>query len=30
MARLSTLKTPSGFDFSFQPPLYRGRIMALG
>jgi DNA replication protein DnaC len=29
MARLSTLKTLSGFDFSFQPSLERGRIMAL-
>ena len=29
MARLSTLKTLSGFDFSFQPSLDRGRIMAL-
>ena len=29
MARLSTLKTLSGFDFSFQPSLDRGRILAL-
>jgi DNA replication protein DnaC len=29
MARLSMLKTLSGFDFSFQPSLDRGRIMAL-
>jgi DNA replication protein DnaC len=29
MARLSTLKTLSGFDFSFQASLDRGRIMAL-
>jgi DNA replication protein DnaC len=29
MARLSTLKTLAGFDFSFQPSLDRGRIMAL-
>jgi DNA replication protein DnaC len=29
MARLSTLKTLSGFDFAFQPSLDRGRIMAL-
>jgi IstB-like ATP binding protein len=29
MARLSTLKTLSGFDFTFQPSLDRGRIMAL-
>ena len=29
MARLSTLKTLSGFDFSFQPSPDRGRIMAL-
>jgi DNA replication protein DnaC len=29
VARLSTLKTLSGFDFSFQPSLDRGRIMAL-
>ena len=29
MARLPTLKTLSGFDFTFQPSLDRGRIMAL-
>jgi len=29
MARLSTLKTLSGFDFTFQPSLDRSRIMAL-
>jgi len=29
MARLSTLKTLSGFDFAFQPSLDRSRIMAL-
>jgi DNA replication protein DnaC len=29
MARLSTLKTLSGFDFTFQPSLHRGPIMAL-
>lgn len=29
MARLSALKTLSGFDFTFQPSLDRGRIMAL-
>jgi DNA replication protein DnaC len=29
MARLSAVKTLSGFDFSFQPSLDRGRIMAL-
>ena len=29
MARLSTLKTLSGFDFAFQPSLDRARIMAL-
>jgi DNA replication protein DnaC len=29
MARLSTLKTLSGFDFAFQPSLDRGRIMPL-
>lgn len=29
MARLSMLKTLSGFDFTFQPSLDRGRIMAL-
>ncbi len=29
MARLSTIKTLSGFDFSFQPSLDRNRIMAL-
>ena len=29
MARLSTLKTLSGFDFAFQPSLDRNRIMAL-
>lgn len=29
MARLSTLKTLSGFDFGFQPSLDRERIMAL-
>jgi len=29
MARLSTIKTLVGFDFSFQPSLDRNRIMAL-
>ena len=29
MARLSTVKTLTGFDFSFQPSLDRNRIMAL-
>jgi DNA replication protein DnaC len=29
MARLATIKTLSGFDFSFQPSLDRSRIMAL-
>ena len=29
MARLATIKTMSGFDFSFQPSLDRSRIMAL-
>jgi len=29
MARLSTIKTLAGFDFSFQPSLDRNRIMAL-
>lgn len=29
MARLSTIKTLNGFDFSFQPSLDRGRILAL-
>jgi DNA replication protein DnaC len=29
MARLSTIKTLTGFDFSFQPSLDRGRILAL-
>ena len=29
MARLATVKTLSGFDFSFQPSLDRNRIMAL-
>ncbi len=29
MARLSTIKTLTGFDFSFQPSLDRNRIMAL-
>lgn len=29
MARLSTLKTLSGFDFAFQPSLDKARIMAL-
>jgi DNA replication protein DnaC len=29
MARLSAIKTLSGFDFTFQPSLGRGRIMAL-
>lgn len=29
MARLSTIKTLAGFDFSFQPSLDRGRILAL-
>ena len=29
MAKLSTIKTISGFDFSFQPSLDRNRILAL-
>jgi len=29
MARLSTVKTLAGFDFSFQPSLDRNRILAL-
>jgi DNA replication protein DnaC len=29
MARLSSIKTLAGFDFSFQPSLDRDRIMAL-
>jgi DNA replication protein DnaC len=29
MARLTPIKTLSGFDFSFQPSLERSRIMAL-
>jgi DNA replication protein DnaC len=29
MARLSTIKTPSGFDFAFQPSLDRTRVLAL-
>jgi DNA replication protein DnaC len=29
MARLSTIKTLAGFDFTFQPSLDRGRILAL-
>ena len=29
MAKLSTIKTLAGFDFSFQPSLDRNRIMAL-
>jgi DNA replication protein DnaC len=29
MARLSTIKTLAGFEFSFQPSLDRGRILAL-
>jgi hypothetical protein len=29
MARLATIKTPSGFDFSFQPSLDRNRILYL-
>ncbi len=29
MARLATIKTLTGFDFSFQPSLDRNRIMAL-
>jgi DNA replication protein DnaC len=29
MARLSTIKTLSGFDFSFQPSPDRGRVLAL-
>jgi len=29
MARLATVKTLAGFDFSFQPSLDRNRIMAL-
>jgi len=30
MARLSTIKTLQGFDFTFQPSLDRNRILALG
>ncbi len=29
MGRLLTIKTLAGFDFSFQPSLNRGRIMAI-
>jgi DNA replication protein DnaC len=29
MGRLATIKTLAGFDFSFQPSLDRGRILAL-
>ena len=29
MARLATIKTLSGFDFSFQPSLDRNRLLAL-
>ena len=29
MARLSTVKTLAGFDFSFQPTLDRSRVLAL-
>jgi DNA replication protein DnaC len=29
MARLATIKTLAGFDFSFQPSLDRGRVLAL-
>ena len=29
MARLSTIKTPAGFDFTFQPSLDRNRVLAL-
>ena len=29
MAKLSTIKTLAGFDFSFQPSLDRNRILAL-
>ena len=29
MAKLSTVKTLAGFDFSFQPSLDRNRILAL-
>jgi DNA replication protein DnaC len=29
MARLSTIKTLAGFDFTFQPSLDRGRILTL-
>jgi IstB-like ATP binding protein len=29
MAKLSTIKTIGGFDFSFQPSLDRNRILAL-
>jgi DNA replication protein DnaC len=29
MARLSAIKTLAGFDFAFQPSLYRNRILAL-
>jgi hypothetical protein len=29
MARLSTIKTLAGFDFTFQPSLDRNRILAL-
>jgi DNA replication protein DnaC len=28
-ARLTTIKTLAGYDFSFQPPLDRGRVLAL-
>jgi DNA replication protein DnaC len=29
MARLSTIKTLAGFDFTFQPSLDRNRVLAL-
>ena len=29
MGRLLTIKTLAGFDFSFQPSLDRGRVMAI-
>ena len=29
MARLSTIKTIAGFDFTFQPSLDRNRVLAL-
>ena len=29
MAKLSIIKTPAGFDFSFQPSLDRNRVLAL-